>query len=120
MVINVRTSFVCETFADPGGLPPLLRAATDGLAIAVRELLRAPRLDLNATAPRSGKTALVLASRAGHLEVVQMLLGAGADVSLGDAKGWTALHFAAWKGHMGETPVIFYPCGLLWYVCFFL
>lgn len=103
-------------FADPGGLPPLLRAAADGLSVAVRELLSAPRLDLNATAPRSGKTALVLASRAGHLEVVRMLLGAGADVTLGDTKGWTALHFAAWKGHKGETSVtavLVYPILIL-------
>lgn len=87
---------------DNGGLPPLLRAAQEGLTVAVRVLLGAPVINVNATATRSKKTALVLAARAGHLEAVELLLGAGADVSLGDRRDWTAMHFAAWKGHLGE------------------
>lgn len=87
---------------DNGGLPPLLRAAQEGLTVAIRVLLGAPTINVNATATRSRKTALVLAARAGHLEVVELLLGAGADVSMGDRRDWTAMHFAAWKGHLGE------------------
>lgn len=83
-------------------MPPLVRAALDGRIVPVRQMLTAPRIDLDAPTPRSGKTALVHASRAGHLVVVQMLLGAGADVSVADVRGWTAIHFAAWKGHLSE------------------
>ncbi|KAI5474195.1 26S proteasome non-ATPase regulatory subunit 10, partial [Pseudohyphozyma bogoriensis] len=36
----------------------------------------------------------------GNLEVVQLLVGAGADVNAVNAKGMTALHYAASKGHV--------------------
>lgn len=46
--------------------------------------------------------AMCLASRKGHVEVVQLLLGAGASPSVADKRRWTPLHFAAWKGHLRE------------------
>lgn len=39
------------------------------------------------------------AAREGHLEIVQMLLAAGADVNVQDGQGWTPLHVAARNGH---------------------
>lgn len=84
----------------------MLRAAQEGLTVAVRVLLGAPAINVNARAARSEKTALVLAARAGHVETVELLLGAGADVSIGDRRNWTAMHFAAWKGHLGERGFI--------------
>ena len=41
-------------------------------------------------------------SQYGHIEVVKILLDAGADVNVKvefEAKGYTAIHFAALKGH---------------------
>ena len=44
---------------------------------------------------------LPYAARAGHLEVVQRLLDANADVNAGARyQGWTALQAAAWCGHL--------------------
>ena len=46
-----------------------------------------------------GKTALILAARNGHVEIVQALVDAGADIDLQSKSGSTALMFAASKGH---------------------
>eukprot|EP00903_Cladosiphon_okamuranus_P013459 g12535.t1 len=95
---------------DSKGYLPIQRAAANGQTSALRELLSnssnarsdstLPRLDLDAAVADSGKTAMCLAARKGHVEVVQMLLGAGANPSVADKRRWTPLHFAAWKGHL--------------------
>ena len=43
----------------------------------------------------SGKTALQVACHQGHLEIVQLLLGAGAKLELQDEDGDSALHYSA-------------------------
>ncbi|GAA6027238.1 hypothetical protein JCM8097_002513 [Rhodosporidiobolus ruineniae] len=47
-----------------------------------------------------GNTALMQAATSGNLEIVTLLLGAGADVHALNNKGVTALHYAASKGHV--------------------
>lgn len=44
---------------------------------------------------KSGKRALQAASFKGHLDAVNLLLEAGADVNLADGNGDTALHVSA-------------------------
>ena len=49
----------------------------------------------------SGSTALHIASCEGHVDIVELLLAAGASVDQEDAKdGWTALHYASSYGHV--------------------
>ncbi|GAA6002293.1 hypothetical protein JCM10207_001050 [Rhodosporidiobolus poonsookiae] len=47
-----------------------------------------------------GNTALMQAATSGNLELVTLLVGAGANVHATNDKGVTALHYAASKGHV--------------------
>ena len=47
-----------------------------------------------------GATALILAAQSGHVEVVRLLLEAGADKDVADDDGATALMEAAYRGHV--------------------
>ncbi|KAL8283949.1 hypothetical protein RQP46_005062 [Phenoliferia psychrophenolica] len=47
-----------------------------------------------------GNTALISAASTGNLEVLSLVVGAGADVTAANDKGLTGLHYAASKGHV--------------------
>jgi ankyrin repeat protein len=57
------------------------------------------RADVNAREQRYGDTALMWAAVAGHVDVVRLLIEAGADVRMVDDEGVTALHLARANGH---------------------
>ena len=69
---------------DEEGWSALQRAAAEGLAVAVKELLRRPGVEVNGVEPARGQTALFLASRLGHAAVVRALL-ACAEVEVNHA-----------------------------------
>jgi ankyrin repeat protein len=48
-----------------------------------------------------GSTALMWASSIGHGDAVRLLLARGARQELQNEDGWSALHYAAWKGRVG-------------------
>ncbi len=48
----------------------------------------------------AGETALSAAAKNGHLEVLVMLVEAGASPWVQDRKGKTTLHYAAHSGHL--------------------
>lgn len=58
------------------------------------------QLSSNPTLPSSRWTALMIASSAGSLPVVQELLQRGASPSVTNKGGQTPLHYAASKGHV--------------------
>ncbi len=62
----------------------------------VRLLL--PYVDVNKRG-KSGKTLLHSAAELGYLDIVELLLKYGADRSLTDVYGRTALNLAQWEGH---------------------
>ena len=47
-----------------------------------------------------GRTALHWAAARGRDAVIKVLVTAGADAKIGDARGWTALHCASLHGHI--------------------
>lgn len=54
----------------------------------------------------TGVTALMLAARSGHVEVVKALLALKANPNILDAELWNALHYAAFSGHADICTVL--------------
>ena len=85
---------------DEEGWSALQRAAAEGLAVAVAELLRRPGVEVNGVEPGRGQTALFLASLGGHEAVVRVLLTcAEVEVNHAVQGHYTALYIAAQEGH---------------------
>lgn len=83
--------------AQPSSLEKFLRAVNEGDATTVAALLS---LGMEPdTADSNGNTALMIASRLGHKEVVEVLIGR-AHVTRISAHGDTALNFASLAGHL--------------------
>jgi len=88
----------CKHTANNPQTDALLRAARDGHADAVQELLKSPDIDVNAT-DADGNTALIEAARFGHDHVARVLLAAGANTKVRDKNGKTPLMLAVAGGH---------------------
>lgn len=73
--------------------PPIVRAVSLGRTQEVASLM-GPDFDANRSYPPQGRTLLHLASKAGHPEVVELLLSKGARLDLKDSQGWTAFDLA--------------------------
>ncbi|CAN0454035.1 unnamed protein product, partial [Ectocarpus fasciculatus] len=91
---------------DEYGSTPLHVAAFRGLDRVVSTLLLREEVFTNAL-DNGGATPLMDACGCGHLSVVNTLLAAGADVTIRDDSGFSALDKAACKGHIddGDTPL---------------
>ena len=96
-LLIIRGANVNIPFGD--GTPALsMVAELDNVEMA-RVLLRTPDIQIN----RAGKdqlTAIAIASRKGHKEIVELLLKKGAEPNIRDKYGTTPLHYAALYGHM--------------------
>ncbi len=101
---------------DVSGRTPLMVAAGNGNAKLVEALIK-NKADVNAregselSAPSSmfgvsGATALIHAARAGHTDVVKLLLAAGGDATATDSNGINALKGAESNGHASVVAVL--------------
>ena len=96
----------CDVNAnDHVGRTALQMAAKGGHTEAVAALLAA---GANADhRDEAGETALYYACAAGSAPVARLLLEAGADVqATASSMGWSALHAAAWRGHLEVVLVL--------------
>ena len=59
-----------------------------------------------------GATPLLLACQEGHLEIVQALLAAGANLRARTLRGHAALHYASKNGHLGVVKVLLDAAGI--------
>lgn len=91
----------------PGELA-LHTAAMRGHVEIVRSLLKRAHADPNAT-DSTGCTALLLACACPsyRIEVVRLLLDAGADPSLAESHGYNPLHLVAQKGHIDLVDMLY-------------
>jgi len=71
----------------------LFNAASKGEVDALRAMLEG-KGDVNAS-NSDGVTALIIATKKGHMEVFDLLMAHGANVNARNVKGWMALHVAA-------------------------
>lgn len=75
-----------------------LDAVEQGDVAIVRQELDTAHFDVD-VADEHGRTALIKASKHGHLDIVQLLIERGADVNARDNRGTNALYWASSKGH---------------------
>ena len=79
---------------------PLIKAASEGRTKEVEKLLKisAFKKDIDGQHDRDGSTALIHSAEKGHVEIMDLLLKAGADPNLPDFKGQTPLMHSAGRG----------------------
>mmetsp|Transcript_97916 Transcript_97916/g.224541 ORF Transcript_97916/g.224541 Transcript_97916/m.224541 type:complete len:147 (+) Transcript_97916:84-524(+) len=78
------------------GMSAIAEAAVAGDVEACREILAEDWCDVNIR-DFFRRSPLIHAAMGGHLEVVEVLVEAGADLHCKDRAGWTALHWAAFE-----------------------
>jgi uncharacterized protein len=84
---------------DISGRPAIGWAALEGHTDVIQELLKAPRIFVNAK-DQQGNTAVLLAAQRGHAEAVDALIAGKADLNLDNNDGMTALMYAAQNGYL--------------------
>jgi ankyrin repeat protein len=92
------------------GCTPLHIAALNGHAGVVSALLETAGVELNAALTDdedAGDTPLYYAAQKNRLDVLKLLIAAGADLNMGRVDdGYTPLHIAAQYGHAGVVSVL--------------
>ncbi|CAI8036817.1 Ankyrin repeat domain-containing protein 29, partial [Geodia barretti] len=87
------------------GRTELHDAAERGDVDAVERLL-STSVNINSRTEDEGHTALLLASGKGHVEVVRLLLKAGAAVFIPDKDGASPLYVASHEGHTDVVDIL--------------
>jgi ankyrin repeat protein len=97
------------------GYTPLHIAAHKGYTGVVSVLLETAGVDMNAALTDgrdAGVTPLFLAAEDNRLDVLKLLIAAGADVNMARADGYTPLHMAAQNGHAGVVSALLEAAGV--------
>lgn len=81
-------------------------AEAAGYSLLTNPTIATNYADVNAREHLYGRTALLIASAEGHLEVVRLLIEAGSDLNVTDAEGSTALSLARNYGHLDVAALL--------------
>ena len=68
--------------------------------VECRRLIETGEANVNGDRDCYGRTALHLASHRGHLDIAELLVSSGADMTIAAMDGRTALHLASSHGHL--------------------
>ena len=109
VVIGLVARGAAPEISDLSGNTLLHWAAERGHGVIVKRLTSSPGVNLNARTGQ-GFTALHLAAKSGHLNVVMGLVARGAALEISDLSGCTPLHWAATKRH-GVIVSFLLSCG---------
>ncbi|XP_046582758.1 ankyrin repeat and SOCS box protein 2-like isoform X1 [Haliotis rubra] len=93
------------TTPSPAAGRRLYSASYNGDLETVKRILAAGHVDVNTRGGYSSTPVMAAAVR-GHSDVVEFLVGRGADVSLVDSDGNNVLHFACWGGDLEIVKLI--------------
>ncbi|XP_064096818.1 uncharacterized protein LOC135208498 isoform X6 [Macrobrachium nipponense] len=89
---------------DPDSGHPFTRAALQGDVASLKDHVARQTFDPNS---KRAQHALLVACRAGHVELVQVLLEAGVDVHCRDSKsGWQPIHIATYRDHVAVVEAL--------------
>lgn len=94
--------------------------------MSVVGLLLSRSAELLQSTDRNGRTGLHIAAMHGHFQMVEILLGQGAEINATDRNGWTPLHCAAKAGHLEVVKLLCeagaspksetnYGCAAIWF-----
>ncbi|XP_046567580.1 uncharacterized protein LOC124275924 [Haliotis rubra] len=97
--------------SDPHATPSpagrrLYFASKDGDLETVKRILAAGHVDINTRGGWWSRTPVMAAADRGHSDVVEFLVGRGADVSLVDSRGDNVLHWACYGGDLETVKLI--------------
>lgn len=87
---------------DESGQPPLLLALKVDSLLAAEFLIEQPGFNLDAV-NASGENALMIAALRGHVGLLRLLIGHGAEIN---KPGWTPLHYAATNPNPGCADMV--------------
>lgn len=100
LIISGASVFTEDHF----GQTPLTLACAGSHPSVVEELIRAGA-DVNHQDAQY-LSPLMIASRSGSAEIISLLVKAEANPEAKDGDGWTALHFACWRGNIDAARVL--------------
>ncbi|MEO2025089.1 MAG: acyltransferase family protein [Fuerstiella sp.] len=86
--------------------PAVWEAIVAGDTDRVRTAIESSEIEVDVASPDSGASMLTVAVFLGHMDMVEMLLNAGADVNQRNRDQGTALHSAAFVGRAKEAGIL--------------
>jgi hypothetical protein len=102
LLVTLLLRGVDPNTSTPEGIPSLILAVRDGSLKAAALLISQNKINIEART-KQDESALMMAALNGHEALAKQLIAKGADIN---KTGWTPLHYAATKGHLGMITLL--------------